>query len=165
MDTYIACVRCMGGDGSHVPGLVSVKGTDFKEVRAKLKRDYKSDPDCRQGALANFKSNKNCMFVRRLAIIDGKERRYRMVKLNSGNVCFQLATDITSPGSDDEDEVSDSEEEEPGGAPPAPPPPPAASKKLKRAAAPKEAEPRAAEGASSSTEVPPKRQRKQVQRD
>ena len=165
MDTYIACVRCMGGDGSHVPGLVNVKGTDFKEVRAKLKRDYKSDPDCRQGALANFKSNKNCMFVRRLAIIDGKERRYRMVKLNSGNVCFQLATDITSPDSEDEGEEEDSDEEGAAGPPPPPSPPPPAPKNGKRAAAPKKAEPRAAEGASSSTEVPAKRQRKQVQRD
>ena len=30
-----------------------------------------------------------CTFVRRIAIIDGKERRYRMVLLNSGNFCFQ----------------------------------------------------------------------------
>ena len=79
-----------------VPDLVNVKGNSFKEVRAKMKGDYKSDPDCRQGALAHFKSNKQCKFVRRLAIIDGKERRYRMILLNSGNFCFQLATDITA---------------------------------------------------------------------
>ena len=31
-----------------VPDLVNVKGNSFKEVRAKMKGDYKSDPDCRQ---------------------------------------------------------------------------------------------------------------------
>ena len=46
------------------------------------------------GSLANFNSNKNCTFVWLLAIIDGKERRYRMVRLNSGNFCFQLAGDL-----------------------------------------------------------------------
>ena len=117
MDTYIACVRCMGGDGSHVPG---------------------------------------------------KERRYRMVLLNNGNFCFQLATDITADDSEDEDEEDSEEEGEKEEAEKAPPPvaiAPAAPKNGKRPAAPKKAEPKAAEGAGSSNEVPPKRQRRQVQRD
>ena len=118
------------------------------------------------GQLANFKSNRHCKFMRRLAIIDGKERRYRMVLLNNGNNCFQMATDITGDDSHDEDDEEDDEDEEEEGAPPAPPPPPpAAPKNSKRAAAPKKAEPSAAEGASSSTEVPAKRVRKQVQKD
>ena len=82
-----------------VKGLTNVKAKDFKEVRAKMKGDYKSDPDCRSGMLSNFKANKNCTFVRRLAIIDGKERRYRIG-------CAQLwqlllpgghSTDLTAP--------------------------------------------------------------------
>ena len=31
-----------------VAGLTNMKGGSFKEVRAKMKGDYKSDPDCRQ---------------------------------------------------------------------------------------------------------------------
>ena len=62
----------------------------------------------------------------------------------------------------------DSEEEQKEDAVKPPPPvaiAPAAPKNGKRPAAPKKAEPKAAEGAGSSTEVPPKRSRKQVQRD
>ena len=130
-----------------------------------MKGDYKCDPDCRSGELNRFKNNKQCKFVRRLAILDGKERRYRMVLLNNGNFCFQLATDITADDSeDDDDEESDGDEEEEE-APPAPPPPPAAPKNGKRVAAPKKAQPRAAEKAGSSTDLPAKRQRKQVQKD
>ena len=148
-----------------VPGLTNVKGTDFKEVRSKLKGDFKSDPDCRMGNLANFKGvNRNCKFMRRLAIVDGKERRYRMVLLNSGNYCFQMATDISGDDSEEEDDDDDDDNEDEEDAP-APPPPPAAPKDKKRAAAPKEAEPSAAEGASSSTEVPAKRVRRQTQKD
>ena len=147
-----------------VPGLTNVKGTDFKQVRAKLKGDFKSDPDCRQGALANFKSNKECKFVRRLAIVDGKERRYRMVLLNSGNYCFQMATDIS--GDDSEEEDDDQEDDQDEEEAPAPPPPPApAPKNGKRAVAPKKAEPPAAAEAGSSSDVPAKRQRRQVQKD
>ena len=136
-----------------------LKGTDFKEVRAKLKGDYKSDPDCRMGQLANFKGvNRHCKFMRRLAIVDDKERRYRMVLLNSGNYCFQMATDITADDSQEEDDDEDDDNEEEEGAPPA-------AKNSKRAAAPKKAEPSAAEGASSSTEVPAKRVRRQTQKD
>ena len=152
-----------------VPGMTNVKGTDFKEVRAKFKGDFKSDPDCRMGNLANFKGVKrNCKFMRRLAIVDGKERRYRMVLLNSGNYCFQLATDITADDSEDEDEEDSEEEGEKEEAEKAPPPvaiAPAAPKNGKRPAAPKKAEPKAAEGAGSSTDLPPKRSRKQVQKD
>ena len=117
------------------------------------------------GQLANFKGvNRHCKFMRRLAIIDGKERRYRMVLLNNGNYCFQMATDISGDDSEeeDDDDGDDNEDEEDA---PGPLPPPAAPKNKKRAAAPKVAEPSAAEGASSSIEVPAKRSRKQVQRD
>ena len=131
-----------------------------------MKGDYKCDPDCRSGELNKFKNNKQCKFVRRLAILDGKERRYRMVLLNNGNFCFQLATDITADDSDDDDDDDDDDgEEEEEEAPPPPPPPPAAPKNGKRVAAPKKAEPRAAEEAGSSTDLPAKRQRKQVQKD
>ena len=147
-----------------VPGMTNVKGTDFKEVRAKFKGDFKSDPDCRMGNLANFKGNRNCKFVRRLAIVDGKERRYRMVLLNSGNYCFQMATDIS--GDDSEEEDDDQEDDQDEEEAPAPPPPPApAPKNGKRAVAPKKAEPPAAAEAGSSSDVPAKRQRRQVQRD
>jgi len=148
-----------------VPGLTNVKGTDFKEVRAKLKGDFKSDPDCRMGNLSNFKGvNRNCKFQRRLAIVDGKERRYRMVLLNSGNYCFQMATDISGDDSEeeDDDEEDDEDEEE---APAPPPPPAAAAKNGKRAVAPKKAEPPAAEEAGSSSDLPAKRQRRQVQKE
>ena len=58
---------------------------------------------CLRGPRASaFVQNKKCTFVRRLAIIYGKERHYRMVLLNTGNVCFQLATDITAGDSDEE---------------------------------------------------------------
>ena len=146
-------------------GLTNVKGGSFKEVRAKMKGDYKCDPDCRSGELNRFKNNKQCKFVRRLAILDGKERRYRMVLLNNGNFCFQLATDITADDSEDDDDEESDEDEEEEEAPPAPPPPPAAPKNGKRVAAPKKAERRAAEEAGSSTDLPAKRQRKQVQKD
>ena len=148
-----------------VPGMTNVKGTDFKEVRAKFKGDFKSDPDCRMGNLANFKGvNRNCKFMRRLAIVDGKERRYRMVLLNSGNYCFQMATDISGDDSEeeDDDEEDDEDEEE---APAPPPPPAAAAKNGKRAVAPKKAEPPAAEEAGSSSDLPAKRQRRQVQKE
>ena len=130
-----------------------------------MKGDYKSDPDCRSGMFANFKSNSKCVFARRLAIIDGKERRYRMVLLNSGNFCFQLATDLTATDSDeeDDDEEEDGEEEDQDDDAPAPAPAP---KGRKRKEAPKEAPekppPEAEEEAGSSTGGRPKRQRKQV---
>ena len=148
-----------------VPGMTNVKGKDFKEVRAKFKGDFKSDPDCRMGNLANFKGvNRNCKFMRRLAIVDGKERRYRMVLLNSGNYCFQMATDIS--GDDSEEEDDDEEDEQDEEEAPAPPPPPAAvPKNGKRAVAPKKAEPPAAEEAGSSSALPAKRQRRQVQKE
>ena len=148
-----------------VPGMTNVKGTDFKEVRAKFKGDYKSDPDCRMGSLSNFKGvNRNCKFQRRLAIVDGKERRYRMVLLNSGNYCFQMATDISGDDSEEEDDDQDDDQDEEEA--PAPPPPPApAPKNRKRAVAPKKPEPPAAEEAGSSSDPPAKRSRKQVQRD
>ena len=133
-----------------------------------MKGDFKSDPDCRSGMLSNFKTNKNCSFARRLAIIDGKERRYRMVFLNSGNFCFQLATDITAPTSDDEEEDDEEEdeedaedEEEPSAPAAAPAPEP---KSRKRAAAPKKADPMAAEAEAQPPGDRAKRQRKQVEK-
>ena len=148
-----------------VNGMTNVKGKDFKEVRAKMKGDFKSDPDCRSGMLANFKSNSKCVFARRLAIIDGKERRYRMVLLNSGNFCFQVATDLTKTDSDEEDADDDEEEEddddEEDDAPaPAPAPAPVPkSRKGKRA--PEKPPAEAEEEAGPSTGGRPQRARKQ----
>ena len=89
-----------------------------------------------------------------------------MVQLNSGNFCFQLATDITAASdSEEEDEDEEDEAEREGEEAEKAPPPvaiaPAAPKNGKRPAAPKKAEPKAAEGAGSSTDLPPKRSRKQ----
>jgi hypothetical protein len=135
-------------------------------VRAKMKGDFKSDPDCRSGLLANFKANKNCTFARRIAIIDGKEERYRMVVLNNGNFCFQVATDLTKPDSDEEDDDEhdkEEEDEEEEDEPPPPPPPPAAEAKgRKRKGAAVAVAAVAEEEAGSSTGGRPKRERKQV---
>ena len=147
-----------------VKGLTNVKGKDFKEVRAKMKGDYKSDPDCRSGLLSNFKSNKNCTFARRLAIIDGKERRYRMVVLNNGNFCFQVATDLTKTDSDEEDADDDEEDEDDDdedGAPAPPPAPAPAPKGGKRKRAPEKPPAEAEEEAGPSTGGRPQRARKQ----
>ena len=108
--------------------------------------------------------SKNCTFARRLAIIDGKERRYRMVVLNSGNFCFQVATDLTKADSDEEDDDDDDEEEdgEEEEDAPAPPPAPApAPKGRKRKEAPEKPPPEAEEEAGSSTGGRPQRARKQ----
>ena len=51
----------MYSDQRHPDTYGYVKGKNFKEVRAKMKGDYKSDPDCRSGMLSNFKTNKNCL--------------------------------------------------------------------------------------------------------
>ena len=148
-----------------VPGMTNVKGKDFQEVRAKMKGDWKSDPDCRSGLLANFKSNKKCVFARRMAIIDGKEKRYRMVQLNNGNFCFQVATDLTKTDSDEEDADDDEEDEddddEDGAPEPAPAPAPAPKGGGKRKRAPEKAPAEAEDEAGPSTGGRPQRARKQ----
>ena len=147
-----------------VPGMTNVKGKDFKEVRAKMKGDFKSDPDCRSGLLSNFKANKNCTFARRIAIIDGKEKRYRMVVLNNGNFCFQVATDLTKTDSEedaDDDEEDEDDDDEDGA--PAPPPAPAPAPKGggKRKRAPEKPPAEAEDEAGPSTGGRPQRARKQ----
>lgn len=148
-----------------VPGMTNVKGKDFKEVRAKMKGDFKSDPDCRSGLLSNFKANKNCTFARRIAILDGKEKRYRMVVLNNGNFCFQVATDLTKTDSEedaDDDEEDEDDDDEDGA--PAPPPAPAPAPKGggKRKRAPEKPPAEAEDEAGPSTGGRPQRARKQA---
>ena len=95
-----------------VRGKTAVVAADFTAARAQMPGDFKADPDCRSGILSNFKGNNQCKFRRRMAIIDGKHTRYRMVLLNNGKYCFQVGYDVTGDGDSDDDDDDDDEEDD-----------------------------------------------------
>ena len=94
-----------------VRGKTAVVAEDFKGCRKHMPGDFKADPDCRSGILNNFKGNNECKFRRRMAIIDGKHTRYRMVLLNNGKYCFQVGYDVTGDGDSDDDDDDDEEDD------------------------------------------------------
>ena len=94
-----------------VRGKTAVVAEDFKGCRKHMPGDFKADPDCRSGILNNFKGNIECKFRRRMAIIDGKHTRYRMVLLNNGKYCFQVGYDVTGDGDSDDDDDDDEEDD------------------------------------------------------
>ena len=94
-----------------VQGKTAVVAADFTAARAQMPGDFKADPDCRSGILSNFKGNNQCKFRRRMAIIDGKHTRYRMVLLNNGKYCFQVGYDVTGDGDSDDDDDDDEEDD------------------------------------------------------
>ena len=150
-----------------VPGKTKVKAKTFKEARAQMKGDWMADKDCRGGRLGNFKGDKNCVYRRRVAIIDGTETLWRMVQRTDQTYTFQtgrqVGKDDDCDDDDDDDEDEDDEEEEDQSA--AAGVKPAAKKQ--RAAPPPEPK-KAPKKAAGVVEEPPavgaKRSRKQVVR-
>ena len=133
-----------------VRGKTAVVAEDFKGCRKHMPGDFKADPDCRSGILNNFKGNIECKFRRRMAIIDGKQTRYRIIALNNKKYCLQIGYEMGADGSsdDDSDDDKDGEEKEvekPAAAPPAQPQPAAASARGKGGKNKSQEEPEAGE--------------------